>query len=327
MAGDILPHLPVVRAACGSSLSRDASCDFQRLLAPTTALVSWADLAICHLEVPITPPGKPVSGYPTFGAPVELTSAIVMTGWDRCSTASNHSIDKGSAGVDSTLNALDSVGVGHSGSARSAIEAATTPMFDVNGVRVAHLSYAYGLNGLRLPKDEGWRVNVISVPRILADASQARIEGAQLVLVSLHWGQEYRAAVTRQQREVASALMNSGLVDLIIGHHAHVVQPIERINGRWVVFGLGNHISAQVASRRRPIGTQDGLMVSVVFTEQADGSFLGAEPERHPTWVHPVSRVVFVVANALADESISPSLQRTLLASQRRTLAVSTPIG
>lgn len=326
VAGDILPHMPVIRAACGRSVDRDAACDFERLLAPTEEIVRSADLAICHLEVPMAPEGRPVSGFPTFGAPLQLAEGIARTGWDRCSTASNHSIDKGAAGVDATLDALDANGVGHSGTARSFVESTTTPLFEVNGVRVAHLSYTYGLNGLRLPKGEPWRVNLMNTSKILNDAAQARIEGAELVLVSLHWGQEYRRLPTPQQRVVARELTASGSVDLVIGHHAHVVQPVESINGHWVLFGLGNHLSAQVASRKRPVGTQDGLMVSVTFTRQPDGTMSAVTPELHPTWVHPTSRVVHVVDDALADESLSDRARTVLNASRRRTLAAAAPV-
>ncbi len=321
----MLPHAQVVRAACGSALDRDSPCRFDRLLAPTASLVASADLAICHMEVPVTPPGKPVTGYPTFGAPVALASGIAATGWDSCSTASNHTIDKGTPGIDATLNAFDAVGLGHSGSARTAEEAASIPIVDVKGVRIAHLSYAYGLNGLQLPRNQPWRVNMISVHKILSDAAAARAAGAQLVLVSLHWGQEYQSAPTPQQRQVAAALMNSDLVDLIIGHHAHVVQPIERIHGHWVIFGLGNHLSAQVGGKHKPVATQDGLMVAATFTQRPDGSFVMADPELHPTWVHPTTRVVYVVEDALANPATASSMRPILQSSFNRTIRVASP--
>jgi poly-gamma-glutamate capsule biosynthesis protein CapA/YwtB (metallophosphatase superfamily) len=319
VAGDVLPHTQVVRAACGGSLRRDAPCTFQRLLQPTQALVSQADLAICHLEVPVAPPGRVVSGYPTFGAPLQLVEGLKATGWDRCSTASNHSIDQGTRGIETTLNALDAQGLGHGGSARTATEAEANEIITVNGVRIAHRSYTYGLNGLKLPKGQPFWVNVLSWQKILVDATQARAAGAEVVLVSIHWGQEYRSAPTAEQKRVAAILTASHQIDLIIGHHAHVVQPIAMLNDRWVLYGLGNHLSAQVASKKRPAATQDGVLVEVGFSEQSDHSFVAARPVAHATWVHPSTRQVFVVADALRTIDSSTALGKALIASSNRS--------
>jgi poly-gamma-glutamate capsule biosynthesis protein CapA/YwtB (metallophosphatase superfamily) len=318
VAGDVLPHTQVVKAACGGSLRRDAVCSFQRLLQPTQALVSSADLAICHLEVPLAPPGKTVSGYPSFGAPLQLVEALKLTGWDRCSTASNHSIDQGTRGIETTLNALDANGLGHGGSARNETEAEANEIITINGVRIAHRSYTYGLNGLKLPKGQPFWVNLLSWQKILADATKARAGGAEVVMVSIHWGQEYRSTPTAEQTRLALILTASQQIDLIIGHHAHVVQPIEMVNNRWVLYGLGNHLSAQVASKRRPAATQDGVLVEVGFVEQADHTFVASRPLAHPTWVHPSTRQVLVVREALDRPAVPDPLRRALSTSQTR---------
>ena len=312
----------MVRAACAGSLRRDAACAFDRLLRPTQALVSAADLAICHLEVPLAPPGRTVSGYPSFGAPLQLVAGLKATGWDRCSTASNHSIDQGTRGIETTLDALEANGLGHTGTTRSATEAETNEIVTVNGIQIAHRSYTYGLNGLRLPKAQPFWVNLLSWQKILADATRARAGGAEVVLVSMHWGAEYRTAPTAEQKRLAAILTSSQQIDLIIGHHAHVVQPIAQVNNRWVLYGLGNHLSAQVASKKRPAGTQDGVLVEVGFAEQADRSFVASRPVAHPSWVHPATRQVFVVDEALQRATVSPALQRALGASQARTKRV-----
>jgi poly-gamma-glutamate capsule biosynthesis protein CapA/YwtB (metallophosphatase superfamily) len=322
VAGDVLPHTQVVRAACRGSLRRDAPCAFDRLLQPTRALVSAADLAICHLEVPLAPPGRPVSGYPSFGAPLQLVDGLKVTGWDRCSTASNHSIDQGTRGIETTLNALEASGLSHTGTTRSATEADALEIITVNGVKIAHRSYTYGLNGLRLPKGQPFWVNLLSWQKILADTSKARAGGAEVVLVSIHWGQEYQSAPTGEQKRLAAILTASGQIDLIIGHHAHVVQPIAMVNDRWVLYGLGNHLSAQVASKKRPASTQDGVMVEVGFSERPDHTFVAARPIAHPTWVHPSTRQVFVVADALQATDSSTSLGKALVASRNRASRV-----
>ncbi|MCB1039899.1 MAG: CapA family protein, partial [Acidimicrobiales bacterium] len=166
-----------------------------------------------------------ISGYPSFGAPDELLDAVKDVGYDGCSNASNHSLDRGRAGIDRTLAQMDARGLRHAGTARTAEEGAATTFYEVGGAKVAHLSYAYGFNGYSIPADAPFAANQIDVARIRADAALARRRGAALVIVSLHWGEEYRSAPTAFQREVASALLPSPDIDVIVGHHAHVVQP------------------------------------------------------------------------------------------------------
>jgi poly-gamma-glutamate capsule biosynthesis protein CapA/YwtB (metallophosphatase superfamily) len=311
-AGDVLTHMRVVRTACPTG----KPCNFGRLLAPTASFVSAADLAVCHLEVPIVRRGEKISGYPTFGAPPALAAALQETGWDHCSTASNHSIDRGVKGINSTLDALDAVSITHSGSARTREESQTVVVRDVNGIRVALLSATFGLNGLRLPEGQGWRVKRINAEALIGVARAAKAAGVPVVIVSLHWGNEYQHRPTNDQRRIARALMNSGQVDLIVGHHAHVVQPIEQVSGKWVVFGLGNHLSGQV-----PVGpklaTQDGMIVEVSLSEQADGSFQVATPVVHPTWNNPSDKRVYLT-------ELLPTVAAAK-ASQRRTMMVARP--
>ena len=241
VAGDLLAHTSVIDQARG--YAADGGYDFSPMLRMVKPIVAAADVAICHLETPVAPPGAPADGsYPDYGVPAEITAAIVSAGFDRCSLASNHSMDKGAAGVDATLDAFDAAGLGHAGMARTPAEAGPT-LFSVGGTTVAHLSYTFSFNGRRLPKDQPWRSNQIDPARIVAEARQARQAGARFVVVSLHWGSEGSSTVTSSQRRWAEEITASGAVDLIVGHHAHVVQPIEQVNGRWVVFGLGNFLT------------------------------------------------------------------------------------
>ena len=250
-SGDILIHGPVAAAAVGA----DGGYDFRPLFAPIRPLVRRAALAFCHVETPLG--AGPRSGYPIFNAPAELAAAIRWTGWDACSTASNHAVDRGVFGIRTTLAALDRTGVRHAGTARSPREARRITFLSARGVQVAFLSYTYGTNGLPVPAR--WAVNLISAPRILADARRARRLGAGLVLVNLHWGAEYVHQPTAEQRRLARRLLRSGLVDALLGQHAHVVQPIRRLFGRYVVYGEGNLLSAQDV-HCCPAGARDGLI-------------------------------------------------------------------
>jgi poly-gamma-glutamate synthesis protein (capsule biosynthesis protein) len=218
-------------------------------------LVRRADLSICHVETPVG--AGAVSGYPIFNAPAELAPAIAWTGWDACTTASNHSVDRGQAGIRSTLWALDRSGVRHTGTARSWREARRTLLLPVGGIEIALLSYTHGTNGL--PVTPSWSVNRVDRRKIARDARRARRRGADLVIAAFHWGVEYVHGPTAAQRALARFLLRRRIVDAIVGQHAHVVQPIRRIAGRFVVYGEGNLLSAQSAACCPP-ETQEGLI-------------------------------------------------------------------
>ncbi|WP_435845371.1 CapA family protein [Streptomyces erythrochromogenes] len=249
--GDIIPYPSIIQRA-GDDAGKAGEYDFKKILAGVKPLVSAADLAICHHEIPYGRPGGPYTGYPTFKAPHQLADALKDAGYDGCSTASNHTLDDGYEGLARTLEHLDRVGIPHVGSARSAEEAKAPALLSAGGAKVAQLSYTYGTNGIPLPRDKPWAVNLIDKDRIIADARAARAGGANVVVLSVHWGTEWQTAPDEQQKELAQALTASrsadGLpdIDLIIGTHNHVPQPYEKINGTWVVFGMGDQVASFV---------------------------------------------------------------------------------
>ncbi|HEY9483115.1 MAG TPA: CapA family protein [Micromonosporaceae bacterium] len=279
-AGDILLHSPLWKVArADAKAAHKTGYYFDSMFASAKPDIAGADLAICHMETPYGKPGGPFTGYPIFEVPPSIATTIHDVGYDSCSTASNHSLDGGEAGIDRTLDALDAAGVKHTGTARSAAEAATPDLLQANGVTVAQLSYAFGFNGLRRPADKPWLANLISVPKILADARRAKEAGASVVIVSLHFGTEYQHTPNAQQTSVARALLASPDVDLILGCHVHVVQPFQKINGKWVAYGMGNQISAQSFSKP----TMDGVMPRFTFTETSPGTFTVTKAEAIPT--------------------------------------------
>lgn len=201
--------------------------------------------------------------------PAEIAPALATTGYDACSTASNHTEDQGSDGVDATLDALDAAGLKHAGSYRTAADAALPTLLNTPGGTVALIAAAYGLNTDQPPKP-AWQVEIIYVPTILKQAAVARAAGADLVIVGLHAGTEYDHDPTRGQQSVAQQLLASSDVDFVYGHHAHVVQPLERIGGKWVACGLGNTVAAHGISE---LGNRQGLMVRAQFSQAADGTW------------------------------------------------------
>jgi hypothetical protein len=254
-SGDLLIHAPIWQRAYQNG---GGQYDFRPMFRAIRPIVRHAALALCHVETPMGAGGP--SGYPVFNSPPEVARAIAWTGWDACSTASNHAVDKGQYGIETTGLALDAAGVRHTGSFRSPAEARRALILRVRGLRVALLSYTYGTNGV--PAPHSWSVNLISRGKVVADARRARRHGADFVIVNFHWGNEYSHATTGQQRTLARYLLRRKVVDLIVGQHAHVVQPIQRIARRFVVFGEGNLLSNQT-SACCPAESQDGLIAVI----------------------------------------------------------------
>lgn len=279
---------------------------------PIRPIVRRADLAICHAETPIGA-GAP-SSYPIFNSPRELAAAIGWAGYDACTTASNHSVDQGQAGIGTTLRSLERAGLRHTGTARSRKEARDILLLPVSGIRVALLSYTYGTNGLPVP--HVWSVNLISRAKAVADARRARRLGADLVLASFHWGAEFLHEPTEQQRSLARFLLGRGVVDAVVGQHAHVVQPIRRIADRFVVYGEGNLLSAQSAACCRP-ETQDGL-VAVLRVRVENGRARVIRADYVPTRVRWPDFVVEPVGFVLRRLGQTPRA-RELRASYLRT--------
>jgi poly-gamma-glutamate synthesis protein (capsule biosynthesis protein) len=289
------------------------------MLAAIRPVVSGADVAICHMETPVAPPGGPYSSYPSFSVPPEITQALAATGYDACTTASNHTYDRGAEGVDRTLDALDASGIHHAGSARTPQEAATTMLLDVDGVGVALLSYTYGFNGIPAPGGETWRSNLIDEARISADARAARQRGAEVVVVALHWGDEYRHEPNAQQRALAPSLIRSADIDLLLGHHAHVVQPIEAVDGEWIVYGMGNLVSNQGSQGPEKL---EGLLVRFTFTETAAG-WRTSTAEFAPVLTDDRGPVrVLDVNRALADSATDPGVRSRLQQAHDRTTTI-----
>lgn len=321
LTGDVLPHSPVVARARENAAGTRADHDFRPMLAPVRRWLRSADLALCHLEVPLSADNSDLSSYPLFNAPQELAAALADAGYDGCSTASNHSYDQGPDGVVSTLDALDAAGLAHAGMARSRREARSPRLYEVSGVTVSHLSYATWLNGFTLPSNQPWLVASAEAGGIKADARRSRRAGAEFVVVSLHWGVEYVAQPTHEQRRLARELVASPDIDVVVGHHAHVVQPVERLRGKPVLFGLGNFLSNQ-SEACCPPSTQDGVIVRLTVRERrARGSFRVAEMHYIPTFVDRPGYRVLAVRRVLRDPNTDPALLSTLRSSFDRTTA------
>ncbi|MCE0533961.1 CapA family protein [Kineosporia rhizophila] len=320
--GDVLLHESLWdQATKDARRTGSGSMDFGPMLAGVKPYVDAADVALCHLETPLAPEGGPYSAYPMFSGPPEIADGLAATGYDVCSTASNHTFDKGADGVDRTLDGLDEAGIEHAGSARTEKESRRITRLDVNGVSVAFLSYTYGFNGMDWPDGQTWRSNLISPERILRDATRARKQGADVVVAAMHWGTEYDQSPSSQQTSLAPELARSGKLDLIISHHAHVVEPVTRIGKTWVVYGLGNLI-ADHSTPGDP--NAEGLLTRFTFERPAGARrFTVQQAEYVPLLMtkQPPYRVLDV-RKALRTKKYGSTDRARLLEALRRTTSV-----
>jgi poly-gamma-glutamate synthesis protein (capsule biosynthesis protein) len=309
-SGDLLIHAAVFKRALVDG--GGSYYNFAPMFAKIKPYIQGVDLALCHVETPMTPATP--TGYPTFNTPPELATAIRQTGWRACSTAATHSLDQGQRGVDYTIRALDRAGVLHTGSFSSAAAQRTPLIMTVKGVRVAFLSYTELTNGI--PSPHPWSVNRANAAQILADARRARVDGAKVVIVNLHWGDENVAQPSSFQLALASRLTRSPDITAVVGQHVHIVQPIRVINGKLVVFGEGNLISNQT-SACCPTAAQDGMIVLLTITVDSRGARV-TFIHYVPIWVRHPDFVVLPAGLALTDRADTAALR----ASYERTVAV-----
>ncbi|MFI8302517.1 CapA family protein [Streptomyces sp. NPDC085927] len=269
--GDVLIHPELVEQAAKDAKvtgKGEKGLDFGPLLAGVKPVISKADLAICHMETPVGKPEGPFEGYPEFLVPPQVLTSLKDVGYDTCSTASNHTFDHGMDGVRRTLDAMDDVGLGHTGSARSVKESKRINIRDVEGVKVAHLSYSWESFVHPVPEKQSWAFNGTDLAAIKKAETEARDQGAEVVLLSIHWGAEHYNEPGVAQLRLAERIGEDTGIDLVIGHHAHVVQPIQKVNGTWVAYSLGNH----VARHSSPTGlTEEGALGWFEFQETTEG--------------------------------------------------------
>lgn len=289
VSGDIIIHGRVGEAA----KTGDNGYDFTPLFAPVENLIASRDFAICHLEVPISSNNNDLSfEAAAFRAPMELPMAIKAAGFDSCSVASNHAWDSGESSVVSTIAQMRAISFPHVGIANTAEEAAKNWQFDVHGNTVGHLSYTYGHNN----SDEAnggvppERVALIDERKILADAARQREAGSDFTIVSLHWGTEFQNDLNDQQSDLGPRLLASPDIDLIVGHHAHVPQRVEEIDGKYIAYGLGNLLSNQAKDiaecpTQCPLDSQDGVLLDFIVERGDDGILRVADVVANPTWV------------------------------------------
>ncbi len=281
--GDVLMHTYLVRSGYDSASGR---YDFTRMFAPVVPYLRRADYAVANLETRLAGQEHGYSGYPRFNSPDELASGLKASGFAMLTTANNHCMDMGWDGIAHTLDTLDAAGLAHTGTARNAAEQGTPSIVTIKGVKIALLNYTAGTNGLPVPKNKPFAVNLLEVKRVTAEAAAAREAGAELVITILHFGEEYQREPNKNQREIVRQLLEGG-VDTIIGGHSHVVQPVEMatVQRTGVSFtGLVAYSLGNFASNQRERYRDTGIILYLNISKNARGtSVTGAQ--YLPVWV------------------------------------------
>ena len=254
--GDTLCHSQNFKDAYNSNTG---TYDFSPMFKYVTKYFENATVAVGNLEATLAGPSRPYTGYPTFNTPEALATDLKELGLDIMTTANNHALDIGYSGLVSTLNYLDAAGLEHTGRARSQEEQDKILMKDLNGIKTAFLSFTYGTNGIPLPEGKEYCVNLIDKDFIKSKIDQAKAEGAELICVSMHWGDEYKTKQNATQEDLANFLISND-VKVILGCHPHVLEPMEMktvtledgsTKTGFVIYSMGNFFSAQTYENTR----------------------------------------------------------------------------
>lgn len=303
--GDLMVHTPQLTSARVAD-----GYDFEPCFAPVAPRITAADLAIGNLETTLAGADRGYTGYPMFNSPDSFAAALVKSGFDVLTTANNHTLDRGPAGLARTLDVLDELGAQHTGTARTAEEAERTLVAEVNGVKVAILAYTYGMNGFTAPSDKKWMVDVIDTGRMIADVKRARELEPDLVIVSIHNGVEYQRQPSEAQKAVETAMIEAG-ADVVLGSHPHVIQPMRTVEATredgsartgFIIHSLGNFVSNQ---RERYRNT--GLLLELGFEKDVRSGVTSlVTVEYVPVWVDDTDEAgkehrVLPIGDVLAD--------------------------
>ncbi len=285
--GDIMMHSPQTRS--GYDPQRK-TYDFKGFFTEVKDILSQGDWVIGNLETPLAGAESGYTGYPLFNAPAELADAIKNAGFNILTTANNHALDRGEKGLIKTIENLRDRGLLSAGTATSAAEAEKILMVEKNNIKMAILSYSYGTNGIPIPKGKNYLVNLIDEKKIVKDIGKAREQGADVITVCLHFGDEYQRQPNTQQKNLVDSLIKAG-ADIILGSHPHVVQPYKIFevpgkNGKprkaVAIYSMGNFISNQTRKY-----TDIGVIFEVGIRKKfPENTVEIADVNAIPTWVH-----------------------------------------
>ena len=266
--GDNLIHIQIIE----SGKKKNGTYNYDHLYSNIKNDISAADIAVINQETILGGKSMPYTGYPSFNSPTEIGDAVIKAGFDVVLQASNHTLDKGVEGVENTLSYwkkypnITVLGINSSQKERDKID-----IVNENGIKIAMLNYTFGLNGgQKPPKNKSYLVNIIDKKKMAIDIKKAKAQ-ADFVVVFPHWGTEYTYSPTKYQNDLTQFFYNNG-VDLIIGAHPHVIEPVKWIKTKpdhsmLVYYSLGNFISYQREAPRML-----GGMAKITITKDSSGT-------------------------------------------------------
>ncbi len=250
--GDVMCHNTQYMDAYNSATD---DYDFSYVFEDIAQYLQTPDITIGSLETSFAGKEAGYSNYPTFNSPDALAEAISNIGVDILSTSGNHCLDKGYSGLSRTIDVLEYYNLDHLGTYKTKEDSEKILYKEINGVKIAFLNYTYGTNGIPLPSDKPFCVNLIDKDVMKTQLEQAKAEGAEMIVACMHWGTEYRTTANDEQEELADFLFQNG-ADIILGNHPHTLEPMEKRTVKmpdgtekecFVIYALGNFICDQNA--------------------------------------------------------------------------------
>ena len=304
--GDILLHDLVIKS--GYDKETD-SYNYDNIFTFFSEYVSQVDYAAANLEVTLCGDdnGYAYSGYPCFNSPDEIVDAAKAAGFDLLLTANNHSYDTKFTGFTRTQQVIDARGLDHIGTRLDA-EEKNYIIREINGINIAMTCYTYcsaytsagnfKLNGNALSSEASKLVNAFHYKdldtfytKLAGEMEQMKADGAEAVVMFIHWGEEYKTSPNDAQKKLAQQLCNMG-IDVIVGNHAHVIQPVELLTSEndadqktLCLYSTGNAVSNIFKSNSFPVHTEDGMLFTFTFAKYSDGTVLVESADVLPTWV------------------------------------------
>lgn len=284
--GDIMCHNTIYNDAFDKQSN---TYDFSYIFEDIKYNIQTADIAIGNLETTLAGTAKGYSSYPTFNTPENLAYTLKKIGFDVLSTANNHCYDSGYNGIESTIDYLDDADISHTGTFKSEEEQNKILIKNVKGINIAFLSFTYGTNGITVPSDKTYSVNLIDKDLIKKQLSLANSQNPDMICVSMHWGIEYQTIPNTEQKELADFLFKNG-ADIIIGNHPHVLQNYEKreitledgsTKDGFVVYSLGNFLADQNKKY-----TRDSAILNLNITKNTEGKIKINSVKYTPTYIY-----------------------------------------
>ena len=309
--GDALLHNGVYMDAATGKIGSDGYqiYDFTEMFTYIKPIIEKYDLRFYNQETIIGGKNLGLSNYPLFNSPDEIGSDLVnKIGFNLVNTATNHTLDKGTTGALYSANFWDKQENALMVGTSSSVEKRNTVVTkEINGITYALLGYTYGTNGIPIPSGYEYLVNLYSDAQAKKDIEAVR-DKVDVVMVSMHWGVEYTHTPTEEQKRQASYLASLG-VDVIIGHHPHVIQPIQYIDNTLVIYSLGNFISAQDGNQKR-VGMIAGFDINKTV-ENGETTIKIENPRADLLWTyHQYYKNFKVIPFSQLNDSLLPGYQQ-----------------